>query len=96
MQKEKLQQFATELQCEVQQRGYERLTVNVQRGHAVVKIDGQALARFSPGPGNELQLSYHNHTGRWEPMPFTARKPGEAAQLMLDILAPHIQAFCDF
>jgi len=72
------------------------MTVHAQRGHAVVKVGGEVLARFTPGAKDELHLGYRNHNGKWEPMPFAAHGPDEAARLTLEVLTPHIQAFSDF
>ena len=96
MHRERLQQIAAQIEKAFHQQGHPRMTVHAQRGHAVVKVDGEVLARFTPGPKDELHLAYRNHSGKWEPMPFAACGPDEAAQLALEVLAPHIQAFTNF
>lgn len=93
---EQLKQIAANIEKVFHQQGHPTMTVQVLRGHAVVKLDDEVLARFTPGPSDELNLSYRNHRGKWEPIPFAAPSAHEAAQGALDVLAPHIQAFTDF
>ena len=96
MDRERLKQIAAQTQKAFHQQGHLHMTVQAQRGHAIVKVDGEALARFTPGANDELHLGYRNHSGKWEPMPFVACGPDEAAKLALEVLAPHIQAFTEF
>lgn len=92
MPKEKLQQIAAQIEQVFYQQGHPELRAQPQRGHVVVKVNEEVLARYTCGGGNQLHLSYRNHNGKWEPMPFAAQEPGEAARLVLQILMPHIQA----
>jgi len=52
---------------------YAHLTVRLQRGLLYVYADDpeDAVARFHPLGDGTYGLSFHHHSGRWEPMPFS-------------------------
>lgn len=56
---------------------YNHVTVEAQRGSLHVLVDDEPVARLTPLGGDRYGLSFHQHTGRWEPTPFT----GDLAQL---------------
>lgn len=52
---------------------YAHVTVRSQRGLLYVYADDSedAVARFHPLADGTYGLSFHHHSGRWEPMPFS-------------------------
>jgi len=52
---------------------YAHVTVRAQRGLLYVYADDteDAVARFHPLGDSKYGLSFHHHSGRWEPMPFS-------------------------
>lgn len=56
---------------------YKHVTVEAQRGSLYVHADEEPVARLTPLGRDQYGLSFHQHTGRWEPTPFT----GDLAQL---------------
>jgi hypothetical protein len=52
---------------------YAHVTVRAQRGLLYVYADDpeDAVARFHPLADGTYGLSFHHHSGRWEPMPFS-------------------------
>ena len=62
---------------------YAHLSVRAERGHLSIRVDnGDPVARFTPLGADHYGLSFHSHTGRWEPMPFV----GDLAQLAHDLV----------
>jgi hypothetical protein len=62
---------------------YTHVSVRAERGHLNIFIDdGAPVARVTPLGGNQFGLSFHSHTGRWEPMPFV----GEVIPLAHDLV----------
>lgn len=50
---------------------YGHVTVRPERGHLnVYSGDEHPVARLTPLGAGHYGLSFHKHTGRWEPMPF--------------------------
>jgi len=50
---------------------YSHVTVEPQRGLLCVLVDEEPVARLTPLGRDQYGLSFHQHTGRWEPTPFT-------------------------
>jgi hypothetical protein len=52
---------------------YAHVTVRAKRGLLYVYADDteDAVARFHPQGDSNYGLSFHHHSGRWEPMPFS-------------------------
>jgi len=50
---------------------YGHVTVEAQRGLLCVLADEEPVARLTPLGREQYGLSFHQHTGRWEPTPFT-------------------------
>ena len=52
---------------------YAHVTVRPRRGLLYVYADDteDAVARFHPLGGSTYGLSFHHHSGAWEPMPFS-------------------------
>jgi hypothetical protein len=67
--------------------------VTVRRGRAHLNIyagHDDPVARFTPIGSGRYGLSFHTHTGRWEPMPFM----GDVAEIttaLVTALAPYLQ-----
>lgn len=52
---------------------YAHITIRAGRGHLnIVVDDGVPVARCTPLGAGRYGLSFHSHTGRWEPMPIMA------------------------
>lgn len=56
---------------------YKHVTVEAQRGLLYVDADEEPVARLTPLGRDQYGLSFHHHTGRWEPTPFS----GDLAEL---------------
>ena len=51
---------------------YGHVGVRPERGHLIVYSgDEHPVARLTPLGAGHYGFSFHNHTGRWEPMPFS-------------------------
>lgn len=50
---------------------YTHVTVEAQRDFLYVHADEEPVARLTRLAGDQYGLSFHHHTGRWEPTPFT-------------------------
>jgi hypothetical protein len=69
--------------------------VRAQRGHLYVYPDTTedwAVARLTPLGAAGYGLSFHHHTGRWEPMPYSGSL-GELAQVIVEQLSPFLIDF---
>lgn len=69
---------------------YAHLSVRAERGHLNIRVDdGDPVARLTPLGADHYGLSFHSHTGRWEPLPFV----GDLAQLahaLVTALGPYL------
>lgn len=50
---------------------HDHVTVRVERGFLYVDVEEEPIGRLEPLSGNRYGLSFHHHSGRWEPTPFT-------------------------
>ena len=50
---------------------HDHVTVRADRGFLYVDVDEEPIVRLAPLSANAYALSFHHHTGRWEPTPFT-------------------------
>jgi hypothetical protein len=75
---------ATELARAIQALGdFAHVTVRAERGYLhVFAGDEEPIARLTPLPGDQFGLSFHSHTGRWEPMPVA----GDLVQVAQDLV----------
>ncbi len=72
---------------------YKHVHVRAERGHLNIYPDEYApVARFSPLGAGEYSLSFRNHSGRWESMPF-AGDISHLAQDLVATLAPFLQSW---
>jgi hypothetical protein len=69
---------------------YSHVTVEAQRGLLCVLVDEEPVARLTPLGREQYGLSFHQHTGRWEPTPFT----GDLAHLA-GVLATEFAAYLE-
>jgi len=70
---------------------YDHVRVRAERGHLNIYPDEyEPIARFSPLGGGQYSLSFRNHSGRWEPMPF-AGDISHLAQDLVTTLAPYLE-----
>ena len=56
---------------------HDHVTVRAERAYLYVDVDEEPIVRLEPLSGDQYGLSFHHHTGRWEPTPFT----GDVAHL---------------
>ena len=61
-----------------------RTYLNIYAGH------DEPVARFAPLGGGRYGLSFHAHTGRWEPMPFMGDLPG-ITEALVTALGPYLE-----
>jgi hypothetical protein len=62
---------------------YAHVAVQAGRWHLHILVDGgEAVARYTPLGGGRYGLSFHSHTGRWEPMPIM----GDLVHLAQDLV----------
>ena len=70
---------------------YGHVSVRAGRAHLNIFVDEEMpVARCTPLGGGQFGLSFHTHTGRWEPMPFV----GDLVHLAHDlvgVLGPYLQ-----
>src|SRR6266446_9844573 len=50
---------------------HDHVTVRAERGFLYVDVDEEPVVRLEPLAGKTYRLSFHHHSGRWEPTPFT-------------------------
>ena len=86
-----LQEAAT-LEQAVQTLGdYAHVSVRPGRGHLNIFVDdGDPVARCTPLGAGQYGLSFHNHSGRWEPLPIIADLSCLAHDLV-NVLGPYLQ-----
>ncbi len=85
-------QDADALQAAIHALGdYAHVSVRAGRGHLNIFVaDGEPVARCTPFGAGQYGLSFHSHTGRWEPMPFVADLTRLAHDLV-GVLGPYLQ-----
>lgn len=72
---------------------YGHVSVRAARGHLTIFVDaGAPVARATPLGAGQFGLSFHTHTGRWEPMPVVADLMRLAHDLV-GLLGPYLQRF---
>ena len=69
---------------------HDHVTVRADRGFLYVDVDEEPIARLEPLSGTAYGLSFHQHSGRWEPTPFT----GDLARLA-DVLTGEFGLYLD-
>jgi hypothetical protein len=70
---------------------YAHVSVRAGRNHLnVIVDDGAPVARCTPLGAGRYGLSFHSHTGRWEPMPIIADLT-RLAQDLVGTLGPYLQ-----
>ena len=70
---------------------YAHVDVLSRGGHLVISPDGEPVARLTPTSAPGLYgLSFRNHSGRWEPMPFVGDLQ-QQAQNVVAALAPYLE-----
>jgi hypothetical protein len=70
---------------------YTHVDVRAQRGHLNIYAgDKLSVARLTPLGNGSYALSFHTHTGRWEPMPFSGPLP-VMADTLVTVLGPHLE-----
>ena len=84
-------QEAAQLEGAIRKLGdYSHVVVRAERGHLLVVPDGEAVARLTPLGGGQYSLSFRNHTGKWEPMPFAGDLSQQAGNITT-ALAPYLE-----
>jgi hypothetical protein len=75
---------------------YSHVTVRAGRAHLNVHIGyEEPVARFTPIGAGRYRLSFHSHTGRWEPMPFMG-DIAHIADALVSALGPFLVPDPDF
>jgi hypothetical protein len=70
---------------------YGHVSVRAARGHLTICVDeGVPVARATPLGAGQFGLSFHTHTGRWEPMPVVVDITRLAHDLV-GLLGPYLQ-----
>lgn len=70
---------------------YSQVTIRPGRTHLnIFAGHDEPVARFTPLGDGRYGLSFHTHTGRWEPMPFMGDVP-EITEALVTALAPFIE-----
>ena len=70
---------------------YGHVSVRAGRGHLTISVDDRTpVARATPLGAGQFGLSFHTHTGRWEPMPVVADLTHLAHDLV-GLLGPYLQ-----
>jgi len=76
-------QDAAQLQQQIRALGdYAHVSVRAERGHLVISSQRDPIARLTPLAAGQYGLSFHNHTRRWEPMPFVGNLPEQAHNIV--------------
>lgn len=71
---------------------FAHVQVCARRGHLYIEPDpDDPVARATPVAGEQFGLSFHSHTGRWEPMPIVGTL-NEVGQAAADMLGPYLVA----
>ena len=85
-------QEAATLQQAVQALGdYAHVSVRAGRGHLNIFVDdSHPVARCTPLGAGQYGLSFHNHSGRWEPIPIIADL-SRLAHDLVNLLGPYLQ-----
>ncbi|HLA24434.1 MAG TPA: hypothetical protein VJ206_03495 [bacterium] len=77
------EQDAEHLRREIHTLGdYAHVGVRAERGHLLICPDDEPVARLTPLGNEQYGLSFHSHTGRWEPMPFAGDLPQQARNIV--------------
>ena len=63
---------------------HDHVTVRADRGFLYVDVDEEPIVRLEPLSGDQYGLSFHHHTRRWEPTPFTGDVPRLASVVMTE------------
>lgn len=70
---------------------YRHVSVRAGRAHLTIHLDdGTPIARATPLGAGQFGLSFHTHTGRWEPMPVVADLT-KLAHDLVGLLGPYLQ-----
>jgi hypothetical protein len=71
---------------------HDHVTVRAERGFLYVEVDEEPIVRLEPLSRDQYGLSFHRHTGRWEPTPFTG-DVGRLADVITTAFAPHLESY---
>ena len=71
---------------------HDHVTVRAERGFLYVAVDHEPSVRLEPLSRDQYGLSFHRHTGRWEPTPFTG-DVGRLASVITTAFAPHLESY---
>lgn len=71
---------------------YGHVTVETRRGTLHVLADGEPVARLNPVGAGQYALSFHQHSGQWEPTPF-AGDITSLADVLTTEFAPYLDTY---
>ena len=71
---------------------HDHITVRPERGFLYVEVDEEPIVRLEPLSGDQYGLSFHHHTGRWEPTPFTG-DAGRLADVIMTAFGTYVDSY---
>lgn len=71
---------------------HDHVTVRATRGFLYVDVDEAPVARLEPLSGTHYGLSFHHHSGRWEPTPFTG-DVDRLARVLTTMFGPYLDSY---
>lgn len=71
---------------------HDHVTVRADRRVLYVAVDGEPIIRLDPLARHQYGLSFHRHTGPWEPTPFTG-DVSRLADVMTTVFARHLESY---
>lgn len=71
---------------------HDHVTVRAARGALYVEVEDAPVLRLECLGGQHYGISFHSHTGRWEPTPFQGAIGG-LAETLLTAFGPHLDAW---
>jgi hypothetical protein len=71
---------------------HDHVTVRAERGFLYVDVDEEPIVRLEPLSGDQYGLSFHHHSGRWEPTPFTG-DVGRLARVVMTEFGAYLDSY---
>lgn len=71
---------------------HDHVTIRAAQGALYVEVDEEPIVRLEPLAPHQYGLSFHRHTGRWEPTPFTG-DVGRLADVITSVFASHLESY---
>lgn len=71
---------------------YNHVTVKAERGFLYVNTNDDTVVRLKPLSAGRYGISFHHHSGRWEPTPFRGDIIG-VANILTTVFAPYLDSY---